>query len=309
MTNVALDDMIQVYPHEEDLMMKYLNDELKIHYEKTCSECEEIPELQHPLIGVGDTLRAYYILADYFTDDSGGAEVERMLVGLRSKDLLASALCRQVTSFGGRRKFTTDLEICSTLFYGMVKNHAFLDGNKRVSLLILLYQLSLYGYVPQASTKEFEKLVLAVAANELEGEYNKAWKKFKKGPDQEIKTLTYLLRRMVKKKNHSYHISPTMKEFASALKEAGITVKQENGKLHMRREIKRGWLFGVDVAQYSIPFSGWTRTVGPKTAREALQKLQLYEQYPDYRDFLEGKEPMYHLVEQFEIPLRRLKDE
>lgn len=309
MTNVSFSDMIQVYPPKEDLMMKYLSDELRMHYEKTRSECEEIAELQHPLIGVEDTLRAYYILADYFTDTSSNAEVERMLVGLRSKDLLASALCRQVTSFGGRLKFTIDLEICATLFFGMVKNHAFLDGNKRVSLLILLYQLGLYGYMPQASTKEFEKLVLAVAANELDSKYATAWKKFKKDPDQEVKTLTYLLRRMVKKKDHSYHVSPTMKEFASALTGAGVSVRQENGKLHMRREIKRGWLFGVETAQYSIPFAGWSRTVGPKTAREALQKLQIYEQYPDYRDFLEGKEPMYHLVEQFEVPLRRLKDE
>ena len=39
------------------------------------------------------------------------------------------------------------------------------------------------------------------------------------------------------------------------------------------------------------------------------QKLKLYEEYPDYQDFLEGKEPMYQMVEQFEVPLRRLKDE
>ena len=33
------------------------------------------------------------------------------------------------------------------------------------------------------------------------------------------------------------------------------------------------------------------------------------QEYPDYQDFLEGKEPMYQMVEQFEVPLRRLKDE
>lgn len=89
--------------------MKYLCKELREQYEISAKECGEINELQYPLIGMGDVLRAYYILADYFTDDSGGAKVEKMLVGLRSKDLLASALCRQATSFGGRVKFTIDL--------------------------------------------------------------------------------------------------------------------------------------------------------------------------------------------------------
>ena len=289
--------------------VKYLCKELKEQYEISAKECGEINELQHPLIGMGDVLRAYYILADYFTDDSGGAKVEKMLVGLRSKDLLASALCRQATSFGGRVKFTIDLDICATLFYGLAKNHAFLDGNKRVSLLILLYQLNLYGYLPQASTKEFEKLVLAVAANELDVKYNNAWKKFKKQSDKEVKTISYLLKRMVKKKDHSYHVSPTMKEFIAALEGANITTKLENGKIHLRREVKRPWPFKPETINYSIGFAGWSRSVGAKTAREVLQKLKLYEEYPDYQDFLEGKEPMYQMVEQFEVPLRRLKDE
>lgn len=72
---------------------------------------------------------------------------------------------------------------------------------------------------------------------------------------------------------------------------------------------KRPWPFKPETINYSIGFAGWSRSVGAKTAREVLQKLKLYEEYPDYQDFLEGKEPMYQMVEQFEVPLRRLKDE
>lgn len=282
---------------------------LKKEYTKALNECHEIKELNHPLIGVQDVLRAYFILADYFTDDSGGAEVEHMLVGVRSEDLLASALCRQTISFAGRLKYTEDLDICATLFFGLVKDHAFLDGNKRVSLLILLYQLILYGYLPSSPEKEFEKLVLAVAANELSSKYSKAWKKFKKFPDKEVRTISYLLKRMVKRKDHSYHVSATMKEFISALEGVGVICNQDNGKVHFRREIKKQWPFKPEVLSYSIRFSGWSRSVGAKTARDVLQTLKLYEQYPNYKEFFEGTEPMYQLVEQFEIPLRRLKDE
>ena len=80
-------------------------------------------------------------------------------------------------------------------------------------------------------------------------------------------------------------------------------------KIHLRREVKRPWPFKPETINYSIGFAGWSRSVGAKTAREVLQKLKLYEEYPDYQDFLEGKEPMYQMVEQFEVPLRRLKDE
>lgn len=121
-----------------------------------------------------------------------------------------------------------------------------------MSLLILLYQLNLYGYLPQASTKEFEKLVLAVAANELDLKYNNAWKKFKKQSDKEVKTISYLLRRMVKKKDHSYHVSPTMKEFIAALEGANITTRLENGKIHLRRGVKRPWPFKPETINYSI---------------------------------------------------------
>lgn len=100
-----------------------------------------------------------------------------------------------------------------------------------------------------------------------------------------------------------------MKEFIVALEGANITTKLENGKIHLRREIKRPWPFKPETINYSIGFAGWSRSVGAKTAREVLQKLKLYEEYPDYQDFLEGKEPMYQMVEQFEVPLRRLKDE
>ena len=85
-----------------------------------------------------------------------------------------------------------------------------------------------------------------------------------------------------------------MKEFIAALEGANITTKLENGKIHLRREVKRPWPFKPETINYSIGFAGWSRSVGAKTARE---------------DFLEGKEPMYQMVEQFEVPLRRLKDE
>lgn len=92
--------------------MKYLSEELRNEYLRVLEMCPPIEELHHPLITVEDVLRAYFILADYFTDDSGGHQKESMLVGLRSEQLLASALSRQCVSFGGKCKYSDPIDIC-----------------------------------------------------------------------------------------------------------------------------------------------------------------------------------------------------
>ena len=184
--------------------MKYLRNDLREEYERIAKNVPDIEDLQHPLINFSDVLHAYFILADYFTDESSD-NIEHMLVGLRSADLLGSALGRQIVSFGGRKKYTDSIEICATLFYGLVKDHAFHDGNKRTALLTLLYQLTLYGYIPSVSVNKYEKLVVAVAAHTVEATYPKEWKKFKKCEEPEIQTIAYLLRQMTKKKDNSYH--------------------------------------------------------------------------------------------------------
>ena len=86
-----------------------------------------------------------------------------------------------------------------------------------MSLLVLLYQLFLYGYIPSVPEKDFEKLVVSVAANKINPYILKKFKSDKSVADREVHAIAYLLRRMVKKKDSSYHISATAKEFCVAL--------------------------------------------------------------------------------------------
>lgn len=290
--------------------VKYLREDLLKEYNRLSEMAPDIDGIVHPLINTSDVLHAYFILADYFTDESGPEEIENMLVGLRSNDLLGSAIGRQTVSFEGKKKYTEPLKICATLFYGLVKDHAFVDGNKRTALLILLYQLTLFGYIPSAPINEYEDLVMAVAANNVNKKYVKEWGKFEKRNDSLIDTIAYLLKRMTKKKDGSYHFSPTMKDFCSALnKTHSVNARLDNGKIHFVRIEKKLWKISEKKYQHTVPFGGWTRTVGAKTARETLKALNLYDQYATYRDIFDKQEPLYSLVDQFSVPLRRLKDE
>ena len=214
--------------------MNYLPEELKKHLEYDLSQCKDL-EMENRYINVSDVLKAHYILADYFTDASSDEEVEKMLVGVRSYNLLASAVGRQCVEYGGRKKYTNSIDICSTLFFGLVKNHSFHDGNKRTALLILLYQLQKYGFYPKQDFTGFEELVVAVADNKLPFKYRGTYKKFAKQDDSEIMTISYLLRRMTVKKNQSFHMDLTTKEFCNILQNVGVTYRLEGQKIKFER--------------------------------------------------------------------------
>lgn len=74
---------------------KYLPNDMRKEYNRLIKLYPDVPDLVHPYINISDVLRGYFILADYFTDDSSGDDIERMLVGIRDMNLLISALCRQ----------------------------------------------------------------------------------------------------------------------------------------------------------------------------------------------------------------------
>ena len=266
-------------------------------------------ELDSEYIQVEDVLKAHYILADYFTDPSS-EDREKMFVGVRDYNLLGSALGRQDVEYGGKRKYTDKIDICSTLFFGLAKDHAFHDGNKRTALLVLLFQLHKYGYYPVRKFKEFELLVLSVAESSLNSKYENIWKKFSKQNDPEIKTISYILRKkLTEKKDSSFHLDITTKEFCEGLKGAGVEYCLDDKKIKFERIIKHWWR-KKEKKTYTINFYGWTRPVQAKMARDTISKLSLNNEFPSINKMLtDGDSNIYRLICDFEKPLRRLKDE
>lgn len=291
--------------------MQYLPNILKNAYQRDMAKISDITDLPYQYINMSDALRAHYILADYFTDNTANQEEEKMLVGLKDANLLASAIGRQIVEFDGKKKYDNGIDICSTLFYGMVKDHAFLDGNKRTSLLLLLYQMQLFGYYPKAQFKQFEDLAKFVAANQLPIKYRNVWKKFYKQDDPEIKTISYIIRRLSIKKDTSYHLNITMKTFCERLKELGVEYNIEGSKVKFTRKQRFSIHRLIDVKkyQYTINFYGQSRVVEAKAARDTFNALGLKNEFANFSQFVNGEEPLYKIINKFEEPLRRLKDE
>ena len=63
--------------------------------------------------------------------------------GLRDENLLDSALNAPFQCFGDQELYPTTIEKDVRLCFGLVKNHPFHDGNKRIGALILLTTLDL----------------------------------------------------------------------------------------------------------------------------------------------------------------------
>jgi death-on-curing protein len=65
--------------------------------------------------------------------------------------------------------------LAATLAWGLIKNHAFIDGNKRIGLICLVSFLTLNGHRLTCSQPEETDMVLRAAAGEITEEQWTTW--------------------------------------------------------------------------------------------------------------------------------------
>lgn len=87
-------------------------------------------------------------------------------VGVLNDGMLDSALQAPFQTFGGEELIPDTKEKIVRLAFGLIKNHAFRDGNKRIGALVLLTLLELNGYKVKATNAEFADIIMRVAASE-----------------------------------------------------------------------------------------------------------------------------------------------
>lgn len=86
--------------------------------------------------------------------------------GIRDEGLLDSALNAPFQAFGGMDAFPSIQQKAARLGYGLVKNHAFIDGNKRIGAHAMLVFLALNRIELDYTQKELSDIILRVAADE-----------------------------------------------------------------------------------------------------------------------------------------------
>ena len=86
--------------------------------------------------------------------------------GIRDDGLLESALNAPFATFGGQYLYPSVQAKAAQLGFGLVCNHPFVDGNKRIGAHAMLVFLALNGVELDYEQKELSDLILSVAADE-----------------------------------------------------------------------------------------------------------------------------------------------
>lgn len=82
--------------------------------------------------------------------------------------LLLSALAVPAVTFGGSFLHADLFEMAAAYLFHIVRNHPFSDGNKRTGAVAALVFFSLNDIEIEADEDSFEKMVLAVAADQAD---------------------------------------------------------------------------------------------------------------------------------------------
>lgn len=102
------------------------------------------------------------LLHQLITEQTGGDP------NVRDIDLLDSALQSAFATFDGKELYPTKEQKGAKIGYSLISNHAFVDGNKRIGMYVLLTFLELNGIRIEPTNEEVARVGLAVASGEMD---------------------------------------------------------------------------------------------------------------------------------------------
>ena len=102
-------------------------------------------------------------------EQTGGSD------GIRDISLIESALNRALSTFNDN-DFYKEIEAkISVMTYGLIKNHEFVDGNKRIGVSAMLLLLKLNGIKIKYSQNELVNFGLGIADGSMDENDIKQW--------------------------------------------------------------------------------------------------------------------------------------
>jgi len=95
--------------------------------------------------------------------------------GVRDENGLKSALERPFSGFGETEFYPSSEEKAGAILESIVKNHPFIDGNKRTGYVLMRLVLMNFGKDIQATQDEKHDFVIAVASGKLDFQQIATW--------------------------------------------------------------------------------------------------------------------------------------
>ena len=110
-------------------------------------------------------LRFYQLIAE----ETGGS------IGVRDEGLLESALETAFSTFGGQEQYPTKEEKGARIGFNLISNHAFVDGNKRIGMYVMLIFLLVNGIRLNCTNEDVVEAGLGVASGTMDYEQLLQW--------------------------------------------------------------------------------------------------------------------------------------
>ena len=109
------------------------------------------------------------LLHKLIAEETGGS------IGVRDEALLESALENAFAGFGDTEFYPSKEEKGARLGYTLISNHAFVDGNKRIGMYVMLTFLEVNGIHMDCTNEDIVHAGLSVAAGRMDYEGLLEW--------------------------------------------------------------------------------------------------------------------------------------
>lgn len=170
--------------------------------------------------------------------------------GIKNKGMLESAIGRQFVGFGDYNKYDDCFSNAATLAYGVIKNHAFHNGNKRTGLLCIVKHLYNNGYVlsPSLDSKEFYEFLVSIADSAIQRFFLQHIKKYplirtkeekrtnRWDVDMDIKFMAFWLKKNTSPKKNTIKGNVKITILKRALRNKNIHIEQNGAILECSLE-------------------------------------------------------------------------
>ena len=109
------------------------------------------------------------LLHQLIAQETGGS------VGIRDEGLLESALETAFSGFDGKEFYPTKEEKGARIGHSLISHHAFVDGNKRIGVYVMLTFLEVNGIRLDCTNEEVVHVGLSVADGSMDYDALLAW--------------------------------------------------------------------------------------------------------------------------------------
>ena len=286
-----------------------IHPDLRQLYEKSLLELGEF-DIYTPdnCLSVSEVVRAHFLIADFFYNQGEGIGG----IGPRDLSLLVSAVSRQWVGFDNKLKWNTIYERAATLLFGLVRNHAFHDANKRTAFLSTAHYLLKNGFMLTKSQRELEDFTVEIAERSL-NKYRR-YKELRKNGDSdpEVRYISWYLQKNCRRSENSYH-TITYRDLDTILESFDYFLSEPGGnRINVYKRVRRRKLFGRGHREgmarvCRIGFPGWSKQVSKGDIKFLRGELGLVPEHGiDSAAFYKNADNIRGLIRSYEGALRRL---